>query len=247
VSKITILLADDHNVVRQCLRAVLDSQADLSVVGEAADGFDTVRLAERLRPNVLVADIFMPGLSGLEVVRQVARRAPATRMLILSVESDERLIREALANGATGYVVKDAPASELLNAIREVAAGKGYLSPGVSDAVISAYVKNSRTGETDDYQSLTGREREVLHLLVQGNTNSEIGKRLFISPRTVEVHRASLIRKLGLKRSVDLILYAVRRGIVSLQGIERATGQAAKKSRRKASAKKHNPRTKPRG
>lgn len=236
---ITILLADDHNVVRQGLRAILEAQEDFAVIGEAADGLDTVRSAERLRPQVLVADIFMPGLSGLEVVRQVAERAPETRMLILSVESDERFIQEALANGATGYVVKDAPASELVGAIREVAAGKRYLSAGLGDALISAYVKSSRPVERDPYQTLTTREREVLHLLVQGATNTEIAKRLFISPRTVEIHRASLMRKLGLKRAAELILFAVKRGLVSPLAMEqRDTMPPAKKPRRSRGPKR---------
>lgn len=212
---ITILLADDHNVVRQGLRAVLDREADFSVVGEAVEGFEAVRLAERLHPDVLVVDLLMPGLNGIEVVRQVAERLPATRALVLSVESDERNVQEALTNGAAGYVVKDAPASELIEAIREVAAGKRHLSPALSELALSAYVKSSQSRENDTYRRLTAREREVLYLAAQGNTNAQIGKRLFISPRTVEIHRASLMRKLGLKRPVELILYAVRNGIVS--------------------------------
>jgi DNA-binding NarL/FixJ family response regulator len=215
---ITIILADDHNVVRQGLRAILDREADFSVVGEAVEGFEAVRLAERLRPDVLVVDLFMPGLNGIEVVRQVSARAPETRALVLSVESDERNVREALTNGAAGYVVKDAPASELIEAIREVAAGKRHLSPALSEVALSAYVKGNQARENDSYRRLTTREREVLHLAAQGNTNAQIGKRLFISPRTVEIHRASLMRKVGLKRLVDLILYALKRGIVSPEG-----------------------------
>jgi two-component system response regulator NreC len=213
--KITIVQADDHNMVREGLRAVLDSQPDFSVIGEASDGLDAVRVVERMRPNVLVADVFMAGLNGVEVVRQVAERSPTTRTLVLSVESDESYIADALANGAAGYMIKDAPAIELIQAIREIAAGKRYLSPTLSEAALSAYVKRSRTDELDLYKKLTVREREVLHLAAQGVTNTEIGKRLFISPRTVEVHRASMMRKLGLKNPIQLILYAIKRGIVS--------------------------------
>jgi two-component system, NarL family, response regulator NreC len=224
---VTILLADDHNVVRQGLRAILDHQPDFSVVGEAVEGFEAVRLAERLHPDVLVVDLVMPGLNGIEVVRQVAERAPATRTLVLSVESDERNVREALTSGAAGYVVKDAPAAELIEAIREVAAGKRHLSPGISELALSAYVKSSQTQELDPYQSLTTREREVLQLAAQGNTNAEIGARLFISPRTVEIHRASVMRKLGLKKLVDLILYALKRGLVSEDLLDERTRRVA--------------------
>lgn len=213
--KITIVLADDHNVVREGLRAILDCQPDFSVIGEAADGLDAVRVVEQSRPNVLVADVFMAGLNGVEVVRQAAERSPTTRTLVLSVERNETYIADALANGAAGYMLKDAPATELIRAIREIAAGKRYLSPTLSEAALSAYVKRSRTDELDLYKKLTSREREVLHLAAQGITNAEIGKRLFISPRTVEIHRASMMRKLGLKKIIELILYAVRRGIVS--------------------------------
>jgi DNA-binding NarL/FixJ family response regulator len=228
---ITILLADDHNVVRQGLRAILDRQPDFSVIGEAVDGLEAVRLAERLHPDVLVLDVLMPGLNGIEVVRQVAERAPATRALVLSVESDEQNVHQALTNGAAGYVVKDAPAAELIEAIREVAAGKRHLSPGLAEIALSAYVKSSQAGEKDAYQSLTAREREVLHLAAQGNTNAEIGKRLFISPRTVEIHRASLMRKLGLKRLVDLILYALKRGIVTEDWLDERTRRVAGESK----------------
>ncbi|HEY3306252.1 MAG TPA: response regulator transcription factor [Candidatus Binatia bacterium] len=235
---ITILLADDHNVVRQGLRAILDREPDFTVVGEAVEGFEAVRLAERLRPDVLVVDVLMPGLNGIEVVRQVAERAPATRALVLSVESDERNIREALTNGAAGYVVKDAPASELIEAVREVAAGKRHLSPALSELALSAYVKGSQARENDSYRNLTTREREVLHLAAQGNTNAQIGKRLFISPRTVEIHRASLMRKLGLKRLVDLILYALKRGIVTAEWFSERPRPAVKESKPKQPKKK---------
>jgi len=225
---ISILLADDHNLVRESLRAMLDRQPDFSVVGEAMDGFEAVRLAERLRPDVLVVDILMPGLSGIEVVRQVCERAPESRALVLSVESDEGHVRDALTNGAAGYVVKDAPASELIEAVRNVAAGKRHLSAALCDIALSAYVKKSRTREKDPYQSLTSREREVLHLAAEGNTNAQIGARLFISPRTVEIHRASLMRKLGMKKLVDLILYALKRGIVTADWLsERAAPPAS--------------------
>jgi len=235
---ITILLADDHNVVRQSLRAMLEGQPDFSVIGEAVEGFEAVRLAERLRPDVMVVDLHMPGLNGIEVVRQVTGRAPATQALVLSVESDERNVREALTNGAAGYVVKDAPASELIQAICDVAAGKRHLSHGLSEVALTAYVKSSQARESDSYGSLTMREREVLHLAAQGNTNAQIGARLFISPRTVEIHRASLMRKLGLKKLVDLILYAIRRGIVAAERFSETTGPAMAESKPKRPKKK---------
>ncbi len=219
MKKITIVLADDHNVVRQGLRAILETQHDFSVVGEASDGLEAVRVVERTAPDVLVVDILMPGITGVEVLRQVTERSPKTATLVLSVENNEIYIRDALTNGAAGYLVKDAPAEDLMQAIREVAAGKRYLSPALSEVALSAYVKRSQSTGPDSYENLTSREREVLHLAAQGLTNNEIAKRLYISPRTVEVHRASMMHKLGLRKPVDLILYALRRGILPAEMI----------------------------
>lgn len=210
-----LLLADDHQIVRQGLRALLRTVPDFRLVGEAADGLEAVRLVERLQPDVLVLDLMMPGLNGMEVARQVARRMPQTRVVILSMHSNEAYVFEALQAGAMAYVLKESGADELVQAIRDVAAGRRYLSPPFSEHTIGAYRKKAEGIPPDPYQKLTFREREVLQLTAEGLSGGEISERLFISPRTVESHRANLMRKLGVRNQKELIRYAVQRGIVS--------------------------------
>ena len=217
MSLTTIVLADDHPVVRQGLRAVLEAEKDFRLIGETGDGLEAVRLIERLQPDVLMLDLMMPGLGGLEVTRQVSQRSPRTRVVILSMHADEAYVLEALKNGATGYVLKESSADDLVRAIREVAAGRRYLSPPLSERAIETYVQRARDGSLDGYESLTPREREVLHLAAEGHHNPEIAARLFISSRTVEVHRANLLRKLGLRTQTDLVRYALKRGILPLE------------------------------
>jgi two-component system response regulator NreC len=214
---ITVVLADDHQVVRQGLRALLEAESDFEVIGEAGDGLEAVQLAERLRPGVLVLDLMMPGLSGLQVTRQVSRRSPHTRIVILSIHANEAYVLEALQNGASAYVLKKSSVDELVRAIREVTAGRRYLSPPLSEHALEAYVQRSRDSTMDPYAMLTDREREVLHLVAEGHTNAEIAARLSLSPRTVEMHRANLMRKLDLHSQADLIRYALQRGIVPLE------------------------------
>jgi len=213
---ITIVLADDHHVVRQGLRALLQAEADLRVVGETGDGLEAVQLVDRLSPRVLVVDLMMPGLGGLEVIRRVTHAASQTRVVVLSMHANEGYVLEALRNGATGYVLKDATAGELVEAVREVAAGRRYLSRALSRRAIEAYAQKAREAPVDAYDTLTTREREVLHLAAEGHTSGEIGERLDISPRTAETHRANLMRKLGLRTQTDLIRFAAQRGIVPL-------------------------------
>ncbi len=210
----TIVLADDHKVVRQGLRAVLEFEPDFRVIGEAGNGLDATRLVERLRPNVLVLDLMIPGLSGLEVTSQLGKRAPKTRVVILSMHGDKSYVLEALRNGAAGYVLKDSSADELIKAVHEAAANRRYLSPPLSDSAVDAYVQQAGATTTDPYDSLSSREREVLQLAAEGYTNPQIGKRLFISPRTVEIHRANMMTKLDLRNQTDLIRYALKRGIL---------------------------------
>ncbi|HVT57133.1 MAG TPA: response regulator transcription factor [Thermoanaerobaculia bacterium] len=214
--RITIVLADDHNVVRQALRVLLETEPELQVVGEAADGLLVAELVERLRPDVLVVDLMMPGLGGTEVTRQVVKRTPATRVVVLSMHVNEAHVLEALRCGARGYVRKDATAADLLHAIRVVAAGHLYLSPPFSDRAIEAYRQRAEEAGADPYESLTDREREVLHLAAEGLSNAEMAERFGISPRTAETHRANVMRKLGLRRQADFVRYALRRGIVTL-------------------------------
>lgn len=212
----TVVLADDHPVVRQGLRALLHSEPDIRVVGEAGDGLEATQLVERLKPNVLLLDLMMPGLNGLEVTRQVNQRAPQTRVVILSMYANEAYVLSALRNGAVGYVLKDAHTADLLRAVREVALGRRYLSPPLSERAIESYIQRDAAAQLDRYEMLTLREREILSLSAEGYTILQIAERLFISPRTVETHRANLMRKLALHSQTDLVRFALQRGIVPL-------------------------------
>ncbi len=209
---LTLLLADDHRIVRQGLRAILAAEPDFQLVGEAGDGHEALRLLEQLQPAVMVLDLMLPGLSGLEVARAAAARAPETRVVVLSMHANESYVTEALAAGASGYVLKDASAAELVKAIREAAAGRRYLSPPLSEQALTAYARRAASAPLDPYHTLTAREREVLQLTADGHSGAEIGRRLFISPRTVESHRANLMRKLSLRNQKELVRYAVERG-----------------------------------
>ncbi len=213
----SIVLADDHHVVRQGLRALLEGQPDFQLVGEAGDGLEAVQLTERLKPDVLIIDLMMPSLNGLEATRQVSQRSPQTRVVILSMHANEAYVLEALRNGAAGYVLKDSSAADLVHAVREVVAGRRYLSAPLSERAIAAYIQKASDVTTDPYEMLTNREREVLHLAAEGYTNAEIADQLSISPRTAETHRANLMHKLGLHTHTDLIRYALRRGILPME------------------------------
>jgi DNA-binding NarL/FixJ family response regulator len=215
--QVTLLLADDHHLVRQGLRALLEAEPDFRLVGEAGDGLEAVRLVESFQPNVLVVDLMMPGLNGLEVTRQVKKRFPRTSVIILSMHVSEGYVLEALRNGAGGYVLKDSTAADLVQAVREVVAGRRYFSPPLSENAIEAYLEKTQNATLDLYETLTTREREILQLTAEGHTSASIAARLSISPRTVEAHRANLMRKLNLQNQTDLIRFALRRGILSLE------------------------------
>jgi DNA-binding NarL/FixJ family response regulator len=214
---VTIILADDHHVMRQGLRRLIEAQEDFRVVAEAGDGLAAVQLTERLTPDVLIVDVMMSGLNGLEVTRQVVQRAPRTRVIMLSMYSNEAYVLEALKNGAAGYVLKESTATDLVRAVHEVAAGRRYLSPPLSEHAIETYLEKAHDTPLDLYETLTTREREVLQLAAEGRTNADIAAALFVSPRTVETHRAHLMRKLDLRTQADLIRYALRRGILPLE------------------------------
>ena len=207
----SIVLADDHQVVRQGLSTLLGSEPDFSITGETADGLEVADLVERLEPDILVLDLMMPGINGLEVTRQVRQRSPGTGVVILSMYANEAYVMEALRNGAGGYVLKGSSIAELAQAIREVASGKRYLSPPLTERAIEVYPEKSKTASSDPYEKLTNREREVFFLVAQGHKNNEIASRLSISVRTVETHRANVMRKLGLNSQADLIRYALQR------------------------------------
>ena len=210
----TIVLADDHPVVRRGLRALLEAVPDFRVAGETGDGLEAVRLVEELRPQVLVLDLMMPGVGGLEVARQVNHRFPTTRVVILSMHANEAYVLEALRNGASGYVLKDAGGGELVQAVRAVVAGGRYLSPPLSERAIAAYVERAKSAPLDPVGELTTREREVFGLAAEGQSSADIAARLGISPRTAETHRANLMRKLGLHNQTDLVRFAIRQGIL---------------------------------
>ena len=215
MARVTVALADDHRVVRDGLRLVLQSEPELEVVGEAGDGREAVAMVERLSPDVLVLDLMMPGLGGIEVLRQVARRSPRTRVVVLSMHADEGYVVQALGLGAVGYVLKDASAAELLHAVRAVRTGRRYLSPPLSEAAVDRYLRRAEAGgAADPYERLTSREREVLHLTAEGLSSTAVADRLGISSRTAETHRANVMAKLGLHNRADLVRYALGRGLV---------------------------------
>jgi two-component system, NarL family, response regulator NreC len=212
---ISIILADDHPVVRRGMQALLEREQDFSIVGAAIDGLETVRLTELLKPDVLVLDLMMPGLNGLEALRIVREHSPRTRILILSMYSSSAFITQALQNGAVGYVLKGCSEETLVRAVREVAAGRRFLSPPVTEIAINAYIEQFKTGPIDPHETLTPRQREVLQMAAEGKTNAEIAARLNISQRTVENHRATLMQRLGLQNQTALIRHAIRHGLIS--------------------------------
>jgi len=213
----TIVLADDHRIVRQGLHALLKGEPDFNVIGEAGDGHEALELVRQLNPDVVVLDLMMRGLNGLEAARQINKQMPQIKIIILSMYDDEGFVLEALANGALAYVLKDAGYSDLVQAVREVAAGHRYLSPPLSDRAIEAYQRVAKAGPLDRYETLTSREREVLQLSAEGHTNSEIAARLGISVRTAETHRSRVMHKLSVHTQSDLTRYALRRGIIPLE------------------------------
>jgi len=208
--KIRILLADDHAVVRQGFKMILAAQADMEIVGEAGNGREALELAGRLQPDVIVMDVAMPELNGIEATRRVADLSPRSRVLALSMHKDSVYVREILRAGARGYLLKDSIASDLLAAVRAVARGEGYLSPGVSDAVLNDY----RRHVTDPIDLLTSREREVLQMIAEGKTNKDIATVLNLSVYTVDAHRGRIMEKLNLHSATDLVRFAVRAGLV---------------------------------
>ncbi len=208
--KIHILLADDHAVVRQGFKMILAAQPDMEIVGEAGNGREALDLAGQLQPDVIVMDVAMPELNGIEATRRVADLSPRSRVLALSMHKDSVYVREILRAGARGYLLKDSIASDLLAAVRAVARGEGYLSPGVSDAVLNDY----RRHVTDPIDLLTSREREVLQMIAEGKTNKEIATVLNLSVYTVDAHRGRIMEKLNVHSVTDLVRFAVRCGLV---------------------------------
>jgi two-component system, NarL family, response regulator NreC len=216
VSKIRVLLADDHTLIRAGLAMVVESQPDLTVVGEANDGREAVSMAEKLKPDVVVMDIGMPSLNGIEACRQIHAALPDTQVVMLSMHSDEGYVLRALKAGAKAYLLKDSAQADLARAIQAVVAGKSFFSPAVGKVLLEDYMRKlERTGAEDSYELLSAREREILQLVAEGKSSKEIANLLSLSVYTVETHRARIMQKLNLRNIPELILYAVRKGIIS--------------------------------
>lgn len=213
--KISVVLVEDHVIVREGLRALLEVDGDVRVVGEAGDGLKALELVESLKPDVLIVDVMLPGLNGLEVVRQAVSRVPNLGAVVLSMHSDEGYVMQALRNGARGYVLKCANREELIRAIREVAAGRRYIAPPLNEKLLHEYQAHVGSGAQDSYERLTNRERQVLQLVAEGCSSIEIGRRLGIGVRTVDSHRAAIGRKLDLRTPLQFVQYAIRRGLVT--------------------------------
>lgn len=211
---IRIVLADDHPVVRHGLRALLRSDGSMEVVGEAGTGLEAAQAVQRLKPDVLVLDLMMGDVSGIGIIKQVSKRSPDTAVVILSMYGNDCYVMEAMQAGAMAYVLKDSPSDELVRAVKEAAAGRRYLAPPLSDRAIEAYMLKAQDKVLDPYDMLSAREREVLNMVARGDTSSQVADKLCISPRTVEVHRARVMQKLGLKNRTELIHFAMRRGIL---------------------------------
>jgi DNA-binding NarL/FixJ family response regulator len=212
---IRVLLADDHTVVREGLRILLEQQADIAVVAEAADGREAVQMAEKHTPDVIMMDVAMPNMNGIEAARRIIAVRPNANIVILSMHNDESYVLQSLKAGARGYLLKDSPRADVLEAVRAAAAGRPYLSRKVSALLQEDYVSQLRSKDLDDsWDLLTDREREILQLLAEGRQNKEVATLLNISPTTVETHRAHILRKLGLHGTADLVLYSVRKRII---------------------------------
>ncbi len=210
-----ILLADDHGIVRRGLKSLLESQPGLEVIGEAADGLEALRLCGALSPDLLIIDISMPKMNGIEVASRAQKLERPPVVIILSMHADESYIMRALGAGARGYLVKDATDEDLLPAVKAVAGGKPFFSPTVTAVLMEDYVRQLRArGLSDSYELLTDREREVLQLLAEGRSNKEVAALLDVGLSTVETHRANLMQKLNLHNTAEIVLYAVRKGII---------------------------------
>jgi DNA-binding NarL/FixJ family response regulator len=216
MSATKILLADDHTILRKGLRLLLERERDFLVVGEASNGREAVEATARNIPNVVIMDIAMPMMNGIEATKRISETYPRTAVIILSVHSDEAYVLRALKAGARGYLLKDSAENDLLQAVRAVAAGKAYFSPAVSKILADDYVRQVREqGVEDPYDLLTARERELLQLIAELKATKEIAELLGLSPHTVDTHRGNLMQKLNIHSIPEVILYAVRRGVVS--------------------------------
>ncbi len=213
--KIRILLADDHTILRAGLRMMLNAQPDFEVVGEAQDGRQAIQEAQKLQPDVILMDITMPDMNGIEATRQIKKLLPETKVLVLTMHEHDEYVFQALRAGASGYMLKEAADTDLISALRVIQNGQFYLSPTAQSVMVGDYLQRVRTGEEkDSYSSLTEREREILKLVAEGYTNNQIAERLIISPKTVDTHRTHVMDKLNLHSRAELVKYAMRRGLL---------------------------------
>ncbi len=214
-SKKTILIAEDHTILREGLRSLLNTDQNFEVVGEAEDGREAIRVSEKLRPDLVLMDLTMPKMNGLEAIKEIKRRSPSSKILVLTVHKTEEYILAALEAGADGYVVKDATHSELVMAMQKIITGSRFLSPDISEKVINGYLQGKKALKTKtSWDTLTQREREILKLIAEGYKNKEVADYLFISVKTVEKHRANLMRKLDLHNAAALTALAIDKGLI---------------------------------
>ncbi|MBI5443844.1 MAG: response regulator transcription factor [Deltaproteobacteria bacterium] len=216
MSTTRVLLADDHGIVRKGLRSLLESEPEVRVVAEATDGKEAVRLAEELEPDVVIMDIAMPLLNGIEATARITKARPDTRVIVLSMHSDESYLARALTAGAKGYLLKESAEEVLVRAVETVMSGRPFFSPEISKFLMDDYVRQlEQRGPQDSFDLLTDREKEILQLLAEGKTNKDVAVLLELSVYTVETHRTNLMKKLGLHNTAEIVLYAVRRKLVS--------------------------------
>lgn len=214
--KLRLIVGDDHTLVRHGLRKILEEKPEWEVVAEVGDGRDAIRRAVALKPDVAILDVGMPLLNGIDATQQIVRKVPETKVLILSMHSDEAYVTRALQAGAKGYMLKDSAGKDLLRGVAAVAAGQSFFSPAIARLMLDDYVRRvGGTGVADRYDSLSEREREIFQLIAEGRTNKEVAELLAISPATVETHRAHILQKLDIHNTAELVLYAVRRGVIS--------------------------------
>jgi len=216
MDKISVLLAEDHTIVRKGLRSLLDRAISIEVVGEAEDGREAIKKAEELHPDVVVMDIAMPGLNGLEATRQLKKRFPGMKIIVLTMHANEEYVLQTLRAGASGYLVKKAAPTDLISAIHAAHRGESFLSPSISKTVIDEYLRQAEKAEEGkgSHEKLTEREREVLQLIAEGHPNREIAELLYVSIKTVETHRAHIMDKLNVNSTAELIQYAIGKGLI---------------------------------
>ena len=213
---IKVVVADDHTILRQGIKALLDNQAGIEVIGEAKDGREALTLIERLQPDVILMDIAMPGLNGLEATRRIKKKFPKIKVLVLTMYTNEEYVFQILQAGANGYLVKETAFQDLISAITAVYRDEAFMSPSISKKVINRYTQRAQKTNDTTCDVLTTREREVLQLIAEGSSSKKIAEALFISPKTVETHRTHIMDKLNIHNRTDLVKYAIRKGIVDI-------------------------------